>query len=131
MKIKEVENKLMERKDRSTWDKAITQYALEMLLDLDWYECNENDFDIGSLYRNELEAYCLNGAMNWREYSFGGCALCYNYDIKERLYPPSLRDKYVSGEKLLFEQSRACRSAYLRIWATIQSIRDYEIATSK
>ena len=114
MKIKDIENKLLSRTDRSTWDKAVTQYALDILCDLDYLERNP-DFDISKLSPKELEAVCLNGATDWRIYSFGGCSLCYNYDIQERLYPRSQWRKYPSGEKLLFEQSRALRSAYRRI----------------
>jgi len=31
----------------------------------------------------------LNGAQNWKEYSYGGCALIYDADIAERLCNPS------------------------------------------
>lgn len=118
MKIKDIENKLLSRQDRSTWDKAVTQYALEILCDLDYLE-RDPDFDIGKLSVKELEAVCLNGANDWRMYSFGGCSLCYNYDIQERLYPKSKWRKYPSGDKLLYDQSRALRSAFTRIKRTI------------
>lgn len=121
MKIKDIENKLASRQDRSTWDKAVTQYALDILCDLDYLE-RDPDFDIGKLSVKELESVCLNGANDWRMYSFGGCALCYNYDIQERLYPKSQWRKYPSGEKLLYAQSRALQSAFTRIKRTIISI---------
>jgi broad specificity phosphatase PhoE len=38
---------------------------------------------------SDLKKELLNGAANWREYSYGGCALIYDADIAERLCAPS------------------------------------------
>ena len=41
----------------------------------------------------------LNGAENWRAYSYGGCALIYDADIAERLCAPSEYAKKRQGER--------------------------------
>ena len=41
----------------------------------------------------------LNGAENWREYSYGGCAYIYNGDIAAALCAPSEYRKTKGGEK--------------------------------
>lgn len=75
---------IQSEKPRSAWGKAVQTYALEMLEEL------ESDYTAANL---------LNGAENWREYSYGGCALIYNRDIAERLCSPSELKKTRNGEK--------------------------------
>ena len=61
----------------SKWQKGVELYAEEL-----------KEF----LAENSLEATkenMLNGANNWSEYSYGGSALIYDYDIAERLATPS------------------------------------------
>ena len=41
----------------------------------------------------------LNGADNWRQYSEGGCALCYDGQIAERLCAPWELRKTDNGRK--------------------------------
>ena len=69
---------------RSAWKRGVKTYALEMLDGI------EDGFTQASL---------LNGAQNWREYSFGGCALIYNADIAERLCSPSEYAKTRQGQR--------------------------------
>lgn len=47
--------------------------------------------DDGADLANEvmLQKELLNGASSFAQYSEGGCALCYDVDIAERLCPPS------------------------------------------
>lgn len=62
-------------------------------------------------------ALLLNGADNWREYSYGGCALVYNVDIAARFFTPSELRRYMAeghdasmafrGEPMLDLQARA------------------------
>ena len=66
---------------RSAWSRGVKAYAMEMVEGL------EDGTDIGNEVM--LQKELLNGADNWRQYSEGGCALCYNADIAERLCPPS------------------------------------------
>lgn len=69
---------------RSAWGRGVRAYALEMLDGI------EDGFTQASL---------LNGADNWREYSYGGCALIYDADIAERLCAPSEYRKSRQGER--------------------------------
>ena len=61
----------------SAWKKGVKAYAIEMLKSI------ENADVINS--KEELKKAILNGAVNWKNYSYGGCALVYNCDIAERL----------------------------------------------
>ncbi len=65
--IKELQNE----KCRSAWSKGVNEYALELLEDLESDEITEKAL--------------LNGAENWKQYSWGGCSLIYDEDICERL----------------------------------------------
>lgn len=66
-------------------------------------------------------ALLLNGADNWREYSYGGCALVYNVDIAVRFFTPSEMRRYMAdghdasmafrGDSMLDLQARALRQA--------------------
>ena len=66
--------------------------TIEKYID-DLIECEETD--VTEIYRRELkeepyspeywvERYLLNGADNWRHYSEGGSALCYDRELAER-----------------------------------------------
>ena len=87
----------------SAWRRGVKAYALEMIDGLD------DGFTQASL---------LNGAENWREYSYGGCALIYDGDIAERLCAPSEYRKTREGQRApnaretwLDVQARACGQA--------------------
>ena len=64
-------------------------YAIEMI------EGAENEL----LPVADLKKELLNGADNWREYSYGGCALIYDGDIAERLCSPSEYRKTREGQR--------------------------------
>lgn len=53
----------------------------------------------------------LNGADDWRHYSFSGCSLCYNSDIMERFG----YKRHFSGESLLCRQANMLRGAACEI----------------
>lgn len=76
---------------RSAWDKGVKLYALEILEDLPY------NVEYGSI--ESLKADALNGAEDWREYSWGGCSLVYNEDIAKRLCTPSELKKTRNGER--------------------------------
>ena len=85
---------------RSAWSKGVRKYADELLSDLgdavrgDWLELWElTDWD-------RLEKVMMNGATSWHQYSEGGCSLCYDYMIAERLCTPSELKRTNYGEKL-------------------------------
>ena len=76
---------------RSAWARGVKSYAVELVEGL-------ND---GADLCNEvmLQKELLNGASNWAQYSEGGCALCYDADIAERLCSPSELKKAKGGER--------------------------------
>lgn len=107
------------QKTRSAWNAGVTRYALDLCEDL-----NERIEYEGRNPANadELEQWLLNGAANWKQYSWGGSALIYNGDIAQRLCTPSELKKTRNGEKRpnrdeewLDTQARALFQAAARI----------------
>ena len=47
----------------------------------------------------DLEKIALNGAENWKQYSYGGCSLCYDFQIATRLCTPSEFERVERGNK--------------------------------
>lgn len=100
---------------RSAWSVGVQRYAMELLDDLDGrmdYEGREPADVI------ELEQWLLNGAANWKTYSWGGSSLIYNGDIAKRLCTASELKKTREGTKApnrdedwLDVQARALRQA--------------------
>lgn len=114
-----IRTELNARHDRSAWDKAVTLYALDLLEDIQW---SANDVERLPLDGAELEQWALNGANNWHQYSWGGCSLCYDKQIAERVCTPSeLKRKHGgmyepnSRETWLDVQARALHQACNRI----------------
>lgn len=115
MKVKELYKMVEEKKARSAWDKVVKYYALYLLENLEEYADVVPE-------RNEIEAVLLNGASDWKQYSYGGCALIYDQGIAETVCSPSelkrvtrkdgtLRDKANSRETWLDVQARALYQA--------------------
>lgn len=112
MKRQNLESVLKEMKKnaRSAWNRGVCDYAL-MLLD--------NRGDLEDFHINGLKEELLNGARDWRQYSYGGCACIFDSDIAERLCTQSelkRRDygrlKPNSREEWLDVQTRALFQAY-------------------
>lgn len=116
-------------KQRSAWDKGVTEYALELVEQL------AEQIDGG--YFDELELgntkavkiALLNGAADWSQYSWGGCYLIYDGDIAERLCCPSELKKTRNGERRpnsreewLDVQARALYQAANRICRHIRTL---------
>ena len=95
--VEELRKKLECKKTRSAWDAGVKLYAFDLLDTLEEWQTWEKRQDIPT--GKELETALLNGAKNWKEYSWGGCALCYNYDIAKRLCTPSELKKTYNGGK--------------------------------
>lgn len=106
------------RKNRGAWDKGVTEYATELAESLgNWDKQPESVA--------ELREMMLNGADDWKAYSWGGSSLIYNRDIAERLCSPSelkrvtnkngLRDYPNSREHWLDVQARALYQAANRV----------------
>ena len=90
MTIDTIRNAIEARKTRSAWDKGVTLYALELLDNLRDLPAAGN--------RQEIKKALLNGASDWSEYSYGGCALIYDGDIAARLCSPSEFRRTRGGE---------------------------------
>ena len=119
--IKNLEEK--EKKARSKWDKAVLQDGQRLLENvLEWME-DEEEVEIN-------EKLLLNGAENWKKFSWGGSALIYNGEIAEHYSTPSelkfwgftknggvKRDTNTIGKHLLDIQAKALYQAW-------QAIRD-------
>ena len=87
------------RKDRSAWDKGVSEYSCELLEQLQ--EATEGGYfkieqiNSGSAIREAM----LNGANDWIQYSWGGSALIYDGNIAERLCTPSELKRTHNGER--------------------------------
>lgn len=109
--VEAIKNAIEARKTRSAWSKGVNRYALDLL---------DNIRDLPEAEtRKDLETALLNGARNWSEYSWGGCSLCYNSDIAERLCTPSELKRTRGGdwrpnsrEEWLDVQARALYQAF-------------------
>lgn len=78
---------------KSAWKRGICEYALELLESL-----KDSDFDVICNKRMFLNGL-LNGAVDWNQYSWGGCSLIYDCDIAERLCTQSELKKTDGGRK--------------------------------
>lgn len=102
-------------KSRSTWNKAVKIDALDFIEKLQ--EANEySPIDPAVLCdRKKIETILLNGAENWEQYSWGGCALIYDDDIRAYYLTPSEQKKYkgniIAGCHVLDMQARALYQA--------------------
>lgn len=112
MKKLELLKRIEATKVRSWWDEGVKLYASDLLEDLD-----QEDLDQSNLLKT-----LLNGAENWKEYSWGGCSLIYDEDIAWRLCTPSELKKTKEGQKRpnareewLDVQARALYQAYYLI----------------
>lgn len=99
MNIEKLKESIATEKQRSAWNKGVTQYALELVDELA-EQIDGGYIDPVELVKpRALRAALLNGAENWREYSWGGCSLIYDPDIASRLCCPSELKKTRNGER--------------------------------
>ena len=115
MKKNELYKKIENVNARSAWDKGVKWYAMYLI------EQMEN-FTKVVPNRAEIESVLLNGARDWKQYSYGGCALIYDVGIAETVCSPSelkrvtrkdgtIRQKVNSRETWLDVQARALYQA--------------------
>lgn len=114
--LAEIKKAIEAENPRSAWGKGVKLYALELLEDIEEradYEGKEPE------NYEELKAFALNGASDWKCYSFGGSSLIYDYEIAERLCTASELKKTDNGNKepnkdemWLDVQARALYQAY-------------------
>lgn len=110
MKPSEIIEILGQRKDRSSWGRGVTAYAIDMLEGLE-----DAPELLGGEQTREL---LLNDAVDWNQYSWGGRALVYDADIARALCTPSELRRTRCGERRpnvseewLDVQARACAQA--------------------
>ena len=87
-------HKIEERPVRSAWSRGVKEYALEMVDHLEEY----NDGDIPHTMEN-LNAWLLNGARDWKQASEGGSWLITNEEIAQRLCSPAELKKVAGGRR--------------------------------
>ena len=127
--IEKLYQNIESEKQRSAWDKGVTQYALEMVKQLG-EQINGGYFEELDLTESKkVRAALLNGAADWSQYSWGGCSLIYDSDIAERLCSPSELKKTRNGERRpnsreewLDTQARALFQAANRVCRHIRTL---------
>lgn len=124
--LDKVAAELEARKDRSAWGRGVNAYALELVEELRERAAYEG--------RNpepgkECLEWMLNGAQDWKQYSWGGSSLIYDGDIAKRLCAPSELKKTRHGERRpnsqeewLDTQARALAQACIRVSRVYRSI---------
>lgn len=136
------------RKDRSQWNRAVTDDAYDLIVALDesfdyiiekYRETEEGGaahVDAILQDRHQINALLLNGARDWSQYSWGGCALVYDGDIAEHYCTPSELKRTRNGERRpnsreewLDVQARALSQASRRVQDAIKSalLRTYTV----
>lgn len=84
MNKQDITKKIEATKPRGAWSKAVKQYALELLESMEKESFDESDL--------------LNGAADWKAYSYGGSSLIYDADIAERVCAPYELKRNRGGE---------------------------------
>lgn len=97
--VEQIASKVEQTKTRSAWSKGVKEYAEELLDEL--RESAEGGYiEAWELSNRRLmEKAMLNGADSWSQYSEGGCSLCYDGQIAERLCAPWELRKTDNGRK--------------------------------
>lgn len=127
-RIADIRREIETRPARSAWDKGVRGYAEELFDSYirDALHISDDSMRIGKIVEKDL----LNGARDWSQYSWGGCAYIYDCDICEQLCSPSEQKKRRGGElrpstdeEWLDVQARALSQA-ARIVIRVASRRD-------
>ena len=86
---------------RSAWSRAKKEYAAELLSNLRRAAAYAAETGTPSPLtdRETVRAALLNGARDWSEYSWGGCALIYDGDIAARVCTPSELRRTHGGQR--------------------------------
>ena len=81
------------RTPRGVWHNAVIDDALSII------ECWPNTVIIDAVKNFNLRKLLLNGAQSWKEYSYGGSALVYDYDIARHYCMPCELRKTQNGNR--------------------------------
>lgn len=86
---------------RSAWSRAKKEYAAELLGNLRGAAAYAAETGTPSPLtdRETVRAALLNGARDWSEYSWGGCAMIYDGDIAARVCTPSELRRTHGGQR--------------------------------
>lgn len=86
---------------RSAWSRAKKEYAAELLSNLRGAAAYAAETGAPSPLTDceTVRAALLNGARDWSEYSWGGCALIYDGDIAARVCTPSELRRTHGGQR--------------------------------
>lgn len=97
--INDLYQSIYNSKAKSAWDKGVKNYAIDFVCQLQEDISNGyfNEKDLNN--PNIVEKKLLNGAQNWRQFSWGGNALIYDCDIAENLCTPSELKRNNNGLK--------------------------------
>lgn len=125
--IQTVAKEVEKVKERSAWNRGAQAYALEMLERFEeWRIWNEEN---GESVPELDERTALNGASDWRAWAYGGCGLCYDYAIAERLCTASELKRTRGGERRpnareswLDVEARAARQAWRMIAEAVRVV---------
>lgn len=95
MRVTEIIKEVEKIPARSTWAKAVKEDALWLL------ESTLMDGTVEFYFESpaSLEERLLQGASSWREFSYGGGALIYDFDIAKHYCTPSELKRIKNGEK--------------------------------
>ena len=123
--LKKVRTCLETKKDRSAWDKGVTMYALDLLSDLEEWNDNGELDGVNLRDRSELRPKLLNGANDWKHYSYSASALVNDCEIAERLCNPSTLKRVDGGNKepsrietwLDVQANALAQAFYVLMWA--------------
>lgn len=94
--VAEIREAIKNHSMRSSWGKGVRDFA-EDLFDSyvrEYKELEEEDV----LTEKVTEEDLLNGAADWTQYSWDGCALIYDEDICKVLCSPNEQKRYRDGE---------------------------------
>lgn len=104
------------RKDRSALARGVNAYAFELVEAL---KDRASDEGRDPKTRGECEEWLLNGAKDWRMYSWGGCSLICDADIAKRLCGgcrPNRDESWLDVQaRALYQASRRVVRAYGRM----------------
>ena len=81
---------------RSAWARGVKDYTQGMLDDLTEWRGLHN---LNDVVEHVTEDELLNGAKDWKQFSWGGCSYAYNYQIASALCSPSELKRTNDGER--------------------------------